>query len=150
MSGISGCGPAFSPLRCSGWSALAYRSSLPDAAAFGVIGGLLGGLVVLVWWAFFSRVPRAERWGGIVLMIIAVAATPRILHQSIVGGMMGMMFPIYVIPGLSLALVAWAVISRFLAVGPRRVALAAAIFAGMRSLGARCEPRASQARAVRN
>ncbi|MBI4874431.1 MAG: PQQ-binding-like beta-propeller repeat protein [Acidobacteria bacterium] len=102
---------------------------VPEATAFGVIGGVLGGLVVLVWWAFFSRVPRAERWGGVLLMIVAVAATPRILHPSIAGGMMGMMFGISVIPGLSLALVVWAVVGRSLAVGSRRVALVAAILA---------------------
>ncbi|MBK5290593.1 MAG: PQQ-like beta-propeller repeat protein [Acidobacteriia bacterium] len=100
---------------------------VPEGTAFGVIGGVLGGLVVLVWWVFFSRVPQAERWGGVALMIVAIAATPRILHQSIVGGMMGMMFGIYVIPGLSLALVVWAVVSRSLATRSRRGALAAAI-----------------------
>ena len=100
---------------------------VPEATGIGVIGGLLGGLIVLVWWALFSRVPRAERWGGVALMIVAIAATPRILHESIVGGMMGMMFGISVIPGLSLALVVWAVVSRSLAVGSRRVALVAAI-----------------------
>jgi outer membrane protein assembly factor BamB len=99
----------------------------PEATAFAFIGGLVGALAVLVWWAFLSRVPQFERWGAVVLIIVAVAATPRILHQSIVGGMMGMMFGIYVIPGLSLALVVWAVISRALAVGARRVALVAAI-----------------------
>jgi outer membrane protein assembly factor BamB len=99
----------------------------PEATAFAVIGGLVGALAVLVWWAFLSRVPHFERWGAVVLMIVAVAATPRILHQSIVGGMMGMMFGIYVIPGLSLALVVWAVISRSLSDGPRRATLSAAI-----------------------
>src|ERR1700737_4213494 len=64
----------------------------PEAIIFGMIGGLVGALAVLVWWAFFSRVPHFERWGAIVLIIVAVAATPRILHPSIVGGMMGMMF----------------------------------------------------------
>ncbi len=101
----------------------------PDATVFAVIGGLAGGLAVLVWWAFFSRVPYFERWGAVVLIIAAVAATPRILDPSIVGGMMGMMFRIYVIPGLSLALVAWAAISRPLTDGLRRAALAAAILA---------------------
>ncbi len=102
----------------------------PEATAFGMMGGVFCGLLVLVWWAFFSRAPRAERWGGLALMIVAVAATPRIpgiLHQSIVGGMMGMMFWFFVIPGLSLALVVWAVVSRSLAIGARRVALVAAI-----------------------
>jgi outer membrane protein assembly factor BamB len=41
--------------------------------------------------------------------------------------MMGMMFRFYVIPGLSLALVVWAVASRSLAIGARRVTLVAAI-----------------------
>src|SRR5438132_13888631 len=86
----------------------------PQAAIFGMMGGVLCGLVVLVWWAFFSRVPRFERWGAIVVIIVAVAATPRILDPSIVGGMMGMMFKFYVIPGMSLALVLWAVVSRSL------------------------------------
>ena len=99
----------------------------PEAIIVGMIGGVLGGLAVLVWWAFFSRVPRTERWGGVAVMIVAVAATPLILHQSIVGGMMGMMFRFYVIPGLSLALVVWAVVSRSLTVGARRVALVAVI-----------------------
>jgi len=92
----------------------------PEATGFAVIGGLVGGLAVLVWWMFFSRAPRFERWGAVALMIVAVAATPRILHQSIVGGMMGMMFVIYVIPGLSLALVVWAATTRRFAHGPRR------------------------------
>src|SRR5216683_2892112 len=58
----------------------------PEAMIFGTIGGLVCALAVLVWWAFFSRAPHFERWGAIVLMIVAVAATPRILHPSIVGG----------------------------------------------------------------
>ena len=62
----------------------------PDATIFGVIGGVLGGLIVLVWWAFFSRVPHWERWGAIVLIVATVAATPPLLlHPSIAGGMMG-------------------------------------------------------------
>jgi outer membrane protein assembly factor BamB len=103
----------------------------PDAAAFGMIGGILGGgLAVLVWWLFFSRAPRIERWCAVPLMIAAAAATRPILHQSIVGGMMGMMFGFSVVPTLSLALVAWAAASRRLAAGPRRATLVAAILAG--------------------
>src|SRR5579872_685904 len=80
----------------------------PDAIAFAFIGGLVGALAVLIWWAFFSRVPHLERWGALALMVLAVIAAPPILHPSIVGGMMGMMFPVFVIPGLCLALVVWA------------------------------------------
>ena len=100
---------------------------VPGAMAFGVFGGLLGGLAIVVWWAFFSRAPRSERWGAVVLMIVAMVATPRILHESIATGMMGMMFVIYAIPVLSLAFVVWAVVSRRLSVGPRRAAMVATI-----------------------
>ena len=77
-----------------------------------MLGGLVGGLAVVVWWLFFSRAPWSERVGAIVLMIVALFATSRIVHESIANGMMGMMFPIYAIPVLSLAFVAWAVASR--------------------------------------
>jgi outer membrane protein assembly factor BamB len=82
---------------------------------------------VLVWWAFFSRAPRSERWGAVALIVIAMAATPRILDKSIATGMMGLMFFIYSIPIVSLAFVAWAVATRRLGDVPRRVALVATI-----------------------
>ncbi len=56
---------------------------VPETTFFGVIGGVLGGLAIVVWWAFFSRAHWAERWGAVVLMIVAVFATPYILHESI-------------------------------------------------------------------
>ncbi len=84
----------------------------PDATMYAVLGGVLGGLAVIVWWAFFSRARWSERWGAVVLMIAALVATPRILHESIATGMMGMMFPIYAIPFLSLAFVVWATATR--------------------------------------
>jgi outer membrane protein assembly factor BamB len=101
---------------------------VPDAMVYGVLGGLLGGVAIAVWWAFFSRAPRPERWGAIVLAVIALVATSRLLHVSIATGNMGLMFPLYVTPVLSLALVAWAVASRNLSTGLRRATLVAAIF----------------------
>jgi outer membrane protein assembly factor BamB/uncharacterized membrane protein YhaH (DUF805 family) len=100
---------------------------VPGAIVFGVLGGFLGGLAIAVWWAFFSRAPRVERWGAVVLMIVALGTTSRILHNSIATGMMGMMFPIYAIPVLSLAFVVWAVVSRRLPDGPRRATMVATI-----------------------
>src|SRR5215212_3983354 len=99
----------------------------PETMMYAVIGGLACGLAVVVWWAFFSRAPRSERLGTILLMIVAMVATSRILHESIAGGMMGMMFPVYAIPLLSVALVASVVASRRLSDGPRRAAMAATI-----------------------
>jgi outer membrane protein assembly factor BamB len=99
----------------------------PGAVAFGLFGGLFGALAIVLWWMFFSRAPWSERLGAIVLMIAALAATPRILHKSLATGMMGMLFFIYAIPALSLAFVAWAVASRRFPDGLRRVSMVATI-----------------------
>lgn len=99
----------------------------PDLLLYGVIGGFGGGLAIVVWWAFFSRAQRVERWSAMVLMAAAVAATPRILHESIATGMMGLMFFMYAVPVLSLAFVGWAAASRRLATGARLASMAAAI-----------------------
>ena len=101
----------------------------PEALMVSVAGGFLGGLAVLVWWMFFSRVPHVERWGALMLMIAAVAATPRYLHESIATAGMGKLFYLYIVPVLCLALVLWALASRRLDGGPRRLALVAAILA---------------------
>ncbi|MCK5315354.1 MAG: hypothetical protein KAJ53_09540, partial [Anaerolineales bacterium] len=70
---------------------------ITDAIALmiGVFGGLICGLAILVWWAFFSRAPRFERWSAIVLMIVALVATSYLIHESIATAMQGMMFVIY-------------------------------------------------------
>ncbi len=99
----------------------------PEALVYGVMGGLAGGLAIAVWWVLLSRAPWVERLGAIVLMAVALAATPSILHQSIATGNMGMMFPLYAVPVLSLAFVVWAVASRRLPDGPRRAAMVATI-----------------------
>ena len=100
----------------------------PDALEVCVVGGVLGGLAIMVWWAFFSRAPRVERWGAVVLMAVALGATPRFLHPSIATGMMRMMFFIYAIPVLSLAFVVWAVATQRLSAGGlRRATMVATI-----------------------
>src|SRR5215510_3061799 len=99
----------------------------PEAAMGALIGGLACTLAVLVWWLFFSRAPWAERLGAIALMVVLVAATKRVVHPSIAGGMMGMMLPIFSIPVLSLALVVAAAAGRRLYSGLRRAAIVAAI-----------------------
>ncbi len=99
----------------------------PDAIPYGMFGGLLCWLAVVVWWAFFSRAPRAERWGAPVLMIVGLVTTSRIVHESIATAMMGIMFPVYATPVLSLAFVVWAVASRRFSDGPRRATMVATI-----------------------
>ncbi len=99
----------------------------PDALEFSVISGLVGGLVVIIWWAFFSRAARSERWGAIALIAAAVFVTSQIVHASIATGMMGLLLAVYATPVISLAFVAWAVASQHLPDGLRRISMAATI-----------------------
>ena len=99
----------------------------PEAIPVGVMGGLFTGLVVMVWWGFFSRAPRSERWVAVALMIAALVVTSRFLHESIATSMNGLTFVVYAVPVLSLAFVVWAVVSRSLPEGPRRVSMVATI-----------------------
>ncbi len=103
---------------------------LPGALVFGVAGGLLGGLAILVWWAFFSRAHWAERWGALLLMIISLALTPRIIHESIAVAGQGMLFYVYAVPLLCLVFVAWAVASRHLSDRSRQVTMVVTILLG--------------------
>jgi outer membrane protein assembly factor BamB len=96
---------------------------MPEAVGFGMLGGLFGGLVIVVWWAFFSRADRSERWGAVVLIIIALIATWGLVHES----MRLMPFVAYIIPVLSLAFVAWAVACRRFSDRPRRAAMVVTI-----------------------
>ncbi len=95
----------------------------PDATMFGIMGGLVCGLLVLVWWLFFSRAPWVERLGAVGLMVIAIIATKRLVHPSIAGGGMGMLIYIHAIPAFSLALVAAVAATRRLSSGPRRASI---------------------------
>jgi outer membrane protein assembly factor BamB len=60
-------------------------------------------------------------------MIIALAAASRFLHVSVATAGMGLLFPIYALPVLSLAFVTWAVASRRLSELSRRASMAAVI-----------------------
>jgi outer membrane protein assembly factor BamB len=107
----------------------ALPAAVPDDSVMimGVAGGLLCGLAVVVWWAFFSRAPGIERWGAIILMIVALVATSRFIHASIATGNMGYMFIIHSIPVMSLAFVAWAVVTHRFSQKIRRVTMIATI-----------------------
>lgn len=100
---------------------------VPNAMAIGLMGGLFCGVIIVVWWIFFSRAPRMERWVALVLMIVAMLVTSRFIHESIRTGNMGMMFTIYATPVVSLAFVLWAVSSRRLTDRPRLVLMVVTI-----------------------
>ena len=99
----------------------------PDGLDIAVFGGVILGLAVMIWWAFFSRASRIERWGAVILMIIALVGTRPLLHESISTAGQGMLFPINAIPVLSLAFVIWAVVSRRFSVRIRQITMVATI-----------------------
>jgi outer membrane protein assembly factor BamB len=99
----------------------------PQALMYAVLAGAALGLVIVVWWLFFSRAPWIERVCALVLMPLAVLATRRVVHPSVASAGMGVMLPLYSVPLLSLALVAWAAAGQRLARGPRSLALVGSI-----------------------
>jgi len=99
----------------------------PEAGPHGIQVGIFAGLVVVLWWLFFSRAPWLERVGIIVLIVVAIVATKRVVHKSIAGGGMGYLLYIYAILVMGLALVAGAAVSRRLSKGPRRATMIGAI-----------------------
>jgi outer membrane protein assembly factor BamB len=100
---------------------------VPGVLPFAMMSAVAAGLLIVIWWTFFSRAPVAERLGAVLLMAAAVVATRRAIHPSIAGAGMGMLFYFLAIPVLGLVLAAWAVASRHLATGARRVSLVATI-----------------------
>jgi len=117
------------------WLAMFVVSRVaPETAMYAVLGGLAVGPAIVLWWLFFSRAAWVERLGAVALMIAALAATPRLLHESVAQGNMGFQFYLWAIPVLSLAFVVWAVATRRLANGVRRVTMVAAIVLACGSL----------------
>ena len=106
---------------------LVLPAVVPEWAGAGIIGAAVFGLVIVVWWLFFSRAPWSDRLGAIVLMVVAVFATSFLVHESIANGMMGLMLVVYSIPAQSLALVAGAAASRRLSSGLRRATVVATV-----------------------
>jgi hypothetical protein len=42
---------------------------MPDALFIGVMGQLVGAILIILWWLFFSRAPWRERIAMLLLMI---------------------------------------------------------------------------------
>jgi hypothetical protein len=95
----------------------------PDLIIVSVFSGLAGLLAIIIWWAFFSRAPIFERWSAVVAMIVLIVLTPLIVDESIATAMMGMMFPVYVTPIISLTFVVWALFADKLETRMRRITM---------------------------
>jgi len=112
------------------WVGFLLPRFAPDLMMWGLLGAAFFGLVVVVWWLFFSRAPWLERVGALVLAPLAVVAVKPFVHPTIARAGMGNMLYFFSIPLLCLALVAWAAATRRLSAGPRRAWLVAAFLLG--------------------
>jgi outer membrane protein assembly factor BamB len=102
----------------------------PDIGPYGVLGALAAAVAIVLWWLFFSRAPWLDRIGALLLIAIAGVVTWLLAHPSLVGGMMGMMLPLYAIPiTFGPIFVLAAVASRRMPDKWRRATMSAAIFA---------------------
>src|SRR5688572_3750045 len=99
----------------------------PDALLYGLIIGAISGLVILLWWLFFSRAPWGERFGALGVMALAGVLLYQFAHISIRTGNMGVLVPGYLLFLLPPVLVAWAVLTRRSPAGFRRLTMIAAL-----------------------
>jgi len=96
---------------------------IPEAMMFGVLFELLSVVAILAWWIFFSRATRTDRWSVLALMVAALFVTSFFLDVSIATANMGLMFMMYSIPVMCLALVLWAAATRRLSGLARRMSM---------------------------
>src|SRR5688572_32965524 len=92
---------------------------MADGGIIGLLGAAACGLLVILWWLFFSRAPWPERVGTLALMVVTVIAAKAVVHPSIANAGMGRMIYIFSLPVLCLALVAWAAATRGMSPPPR-------------------------------
>src|SRR5215213_6146052 len=91
-------------------SRFGIKAVIPGIKGFGrgMMVSLVFTIALIVWWAFFSRASRRERFGALGLIALTLGATWLLRHDS-------MWLPwllAYAIPFLSLAFVIWAVATR--------------------------------------
>lgn len=124
-------GVALLVLQWLGWQVVPrVLPDVPEAALYGTMGAIAAGPLIGLWWLFFSRAARVERFGAVVLTVASVAAARPLLHESVAQGNMGFQYYLYVVPLLSLTFVVWAAAMRGLADGVRRATMVVAILAG--------------------
>jgi outer membrane protein assembly factor BamB len=100
---------------------------MPELMIPAILGAVVCGLAVFLWWLLVSRAPWIERLGAILLSFLALFAASRFTHVSIATGAEGVWFYILAIPVLGLTFVVWAVSTRRLSNGYRRITMILAI-----------------------
>ena len=106
-------------------SRFGIKAVIPGIDGFGkaMMTSFVFTLLLIIWWAFFSRARWLERLGALALIAVALTGTWFLRHDS-------MWLPwllAYVIPVLSLAFVTWAVVTRRMPDRVRHASLVATI-----------------------
>ena len=66
----------------------------PSLSMPGIFASMLGGIGIRVWWLFFSRASKGDRWLGFLFWIIAQTVAELLAHESIATANMGLMLTI--------------------------------------------------------
>jgi len=101
------------------------KELFPGIQGFGyaVIGSLVFFLVIILWWTFLSRARWRERFAGLGVMAVSIAAIWFLKHETM---WLQWLFA-YAVPVLSLAFVGWAVATRRLPDNVRHATMVATI-----------------------
>ena len=104
---------------------IGVKAAVPGIKGFGyaVLGSLAFAIVLVIWWAFFSRARWRERLGALALIVAALGVTWLLKHESM---WLPWLFA-YAVPVLSLAFVAWAVATKRLSPRVRHATMVATI-----------------------
>jgi outer membrane protein assembly factor BamB len=102
----------------------------PSLMVVSFMGGVAGGILIAIWWLFFSRMPWTDRLGGVCLAILSLFITSRLIDESIARANMGMMFWLFSVPLLGIVFISWAIITRSLNIRIRRITMVIAILVG--------------------
>jgi outer membrane protein assembly factor BamB len=93
----------------------------------GMVGGLVCGVGMVIWWLGFSRARWFERIGAVVLIVVALLVTRILVDPSIENAGMGVLLFVGAVPGWSLALVVGAAFASRRSGAGRSIALTVAI-----------------------
>src|SRR5438045_3523291 len=78
---------------------------VPEKMAVGLLGSLVCGPAVVLWWLFFSRAPWLERLGALGVMAASLLLGKLVVDKSIATGGMGFLYFILAVPVLGIAFV---------------------------------------------
>ncbi|HQV32068.1 MAG TPA: PQQ-binding-like beta-propeller repeat protein [Calditrichia bacterium] len=98
-----------------------------DGMMISLFAGLIGGVLIFIWWLFFSRVSWVERLSGMAFIVLTVVVLRFFQDKSIATGMMGLMYYFFSLPVAALTLVAWSVLTRKWDAAARRLAFVVAM-----------------------